>query len=93
VLTVTRDDASADLDGWVTLKNGSGTPFRNASLQLVAGDLNRVRQVLGRMAAPDARAAVQSEAVMAQEAFSDYHLYALGRKTTISNAERSRSAC
>ena len=39
VLTVTRDDKAADLDGWVTLVNGSGTTFRHAKLQLVAGDL------------------------------------------------------
>ena len=44
VLTVARDDKVADVDGWVTLTNGSGTPFSNATLQLVAGDLNRVRQ-------------------------------------------------
>ena len=43
VLTVARDDKTADLDGWVTLGNASGTAFRNAKLQLVAGDLNRVR--------------------------------------------------
>ena len=48
VLTVARDDASADLDGWVTLTNNSGTAFRHAKLQLVAGDLNRVRQVFAR---------------------------------------------
>ena len=46
VLTVARDDKAADLDGWVTLANGSGTSFRNTKLQLVAGDLNRVRDVL-----------------------------------------------
>jgi hypothetical protein len=28
VLTVARDDKNADLDGWVTLKNGSGTASR-----------------------------------------------------------------
>ena len=86
VLTVGRDDRAADLDGWVTLANGSGTAFTNASLQLVAGDLNRVRQVLGRLAAEEREGDVAaSKAVMAQEAFSDYHLYTLGRKTTINN--------
>src|SRR5215510_4757799 len=49
VLRVARDDSIGDLDGWVTLTNGSGTAFRNASLQLVAGELNRVRQMIGRM--------------------------------------------
>jgi hypothetical protein len=89
VLTVTRDDKAADLDGWVTLKNGSGTSFRNASLQLVAGDLNRVRQELDRFMADEAKAMPQSaaRAAMSQEAFSDYHLYTLGRKTTINNSE------
>ncbi len=86
VLTVGRDDRSGDLNGWVTLTNGSGTAFRNATLQLVAGDLNRVRQQLGRMAMDAvARRAEAAPAPMAQEAFSDYHLYTLGRKTTINN--------
>src|SRR5712691_8247556 len=42
VLTVARDDKNADLDGWVTVVNNSGTAFHNAKLQLVAGELNRL---------------------------------------------------
>src|SRR5712671_1636023 len=42
VLTVARDDKNADLDGWVTVINNSGTVFHNARLQLVGGELNRV---------------------------------------------------
>jgi hypothetical protein len=88
VLTVARDDKTADLDGWVTLTNGSGTSFRNARLQLVAGDLNRVRQVLGRLMADEALQERSAPAAsMSQEAFSEYHLYTLGRKTTINNNE------
>src|SRR6267143_409358 len=88
VLTVARDDKAADLDGWVTLTNGSGTSFRNTKLQLVAGDLNRVRQVVGRAMEMAAKSAPMSaDALMAQESFSDYHLYSLGRKTTINNNE------
>jgi hypothetical protein len=88
VLTVARDDRIADLDGWVTLTNGSGTSFRNAKLQLVAGDLNRVRDQIGQMAV-DRMARMEAAAApkMAQEAFSDYHLYTLERKTSINNAE------
>ena len=86
VLTVARDDKSGDLDGWVTLTNGSGTGFRNARLQLVAGELNRVRQQFTRMEADMMRqpAAAPAER-MAQESFSDYHLYTLDRKTTVNN--------
>jgi hypothetical protein len=87
VLTVARDDKAADLDGWVTVVNGSGTSFRNATLQLVAGDLNRVRQVIGRLSADSARKEMAAAPAMAQEAFSDYHLYTLGRKTTVNNSE------
>jgi hypothetical protein len=89
VLTVGRDDASADLNGWVTLKNASGTSFRNATLQLVAGDLNRVRQAINekRFDAARTQMAAVAEAPMVQESFSEYHLYTLGRKTTINNEQ------
>ena len=89
VLTVGRDDHAADIDGWVTVVNGSGTSFRNARLQLVAGELNRVRQMFERRESYDAvasRVAAPAPA-MAQEAFSDYHLYTLGRKTSINHSE------
>jgi hypothetical protein len=86
VLTVGRDDKAADVNGWVTLSNNSGTAFRNAKLQLVAGDLNRVRQAMSKAVAMDMAAMrAESAAPMAQESFSDYHLYTLGRKTSINN--------
>ena len=87
VLTVARDDKSADLNGWVTMTNNSGTAYKNARVQFVAGDLNRVRQQLNKMADMAAPAARVAEERMAQESFSDYHLYTLGRKTTINNAQ------
>src|SRR5205809_2963730 len=77
VLTVARDDKNADLDGWVTVVNNSGTAFRNAHLQLVAGELNRVIQS-GGLRADMAREMVASKAAapqFQQEAFSEYHLY------------------
>jgi hypothetical protein len=89
VLTVGRDDKAADIDGWVTVNNGSGTAFRNARLQLVAGDLNRVQSATGRMELAE-RIARQDLVVareMSQESFGDYHLYTLDRKTTINNSQ------
>jgi hypothetical protein len=85
VLTVTRDDRLGDLNGWVTLNNQSGTAFGNASIQLVAGDLNRVRQVMARLEADNRVQAAPASRPMAEESFSDYHLYSLDRKTTINN--------
>jgi len=88
VLTVHSDQKVADLNGWVTVVNQSGTSFRNAQLQLVAGELNRV-------ARPEAT--VMREMVMkagnvpapqfAQEAISEYHLYTLERRTNIQDNE------
>jgi hypothetical protein len=52
----------------------------------VAGDLHRVQQQIGRMMdAMKARSAPAAQEAMAQESFSEYHLYTLGRKTTINN--------
>jgi hypothetical protein len=89
VLTVGRDDRAADLDGWVTVTNSSGTSFKQASLKLVAGDLHRVREnrvALEEVADRAQRMAAAPKAFQ-QEAFSEYHLYTLGRKTTILDKE------
>jgi hypothetical protein len=87
VLTVGRDDVSADLDGWVTLTNGSGAAFRDAKLQFVAGDLNRVQPAARKQALEMMADAKSMSAGMTQEAFSEYHLYTMGRRTTIANNE------
>src|SRR5262249_25140739 len=90
VLTVARDDKAADLDGWVTVVNNSGAAFHNAKLQLVAGDLNRIPEV-GRYRAADMVAkavpAAPAGAGFVQEAFSEYHLYSLGRRTSVEDKE------
>ena len=89
VLTVSRDDKNADLDGWVTVINNSGTAFHNVKLQLVAGDLNRVQPP----AAPRAKAmfaiatAGARDQQFEQESFSEYHLYSLGRRTSVEDKE------
>ena len=44
VAELNADDDRLDLNGWVTLTNQSGAAYPNAKLQLVAGDLNRVRE-------------------------------------------------
>jgi hypothetical protein len=88
VLTVAADQKAADLNGWVTIVNHSGTAFRNAQLQLVAGQLHRVYE---RAVAPMAgRIMAKAEAVapqFAEEALSEYHLYTLERRTNVQNNE------
>jgi hypothetical protein len=87
VLTIDKDGTSADLDGWVTLKNNTGTAFRNARLQLVAGDLNKVEPAAPAEFAAAAQRMALAREEMVEQAFSEYHLYTLGRRTSINNAE------
>jgi hypothetical protein len=88
VLTVGRDDKAADLDGWVTLINNSGTAFHNAKLQLIAGDLNRLPEPVRYKAADMVAAAPVARAEQfQQENFSEYHLYSLGRRTSVEDKE------
>jgi hypothetical protein len=93
VLTVGRDDQRADLNGWVTVSNTSGTSYQNARLQLVAGQLNRVaeqQQLMDKLAARSEKAAAAP--AFAREAFSEYHLYTLGRQTTLLENETKQIA-
>jgi hypothetical protein len=89
VLTVGRDEKNADLNGWVTLTNNSGVPYNNAKLQLVAGQVHRNQPVDGRVFAKAMRdvANEAAPAQFSQESFSEYHLYTLGRRTSIQNNE------
>jgi hypothetical protein len=87
VLTVGRDERTADLDGWVTLVNNSGVTYSNAKLQLVAGELNRVEPPMAIEAMGKAVARNAAAPQFGQEAFSEYHLYTLGRRTSIQNNE------
>jgi hypothetical protein len=85
VLNLSQDERTADLNGWVTIDNRSGTGYKNSSLQLVAGDLNRVREVelnAMEMRGKTARAEL-APPQFAQESFFEYHLYTLDRKTTL----------
>jgi hypothetical protein len=88
VLTVGRDEKAADLDGWVTLKNSSGVAYNNAKLQLVAGEVHRTQlQALKAMATGTIGGVRAAQPQFEQEAFSEYHLYTLGRRTSIQNNE------
>jgi hypothetical protein len=93
VAELSGKEDSLDLSGWVTLTNTSGTAYRDARLQLVAGDVNRVR--------PDAPPAPMARAMMAMEAAAppvqeeslfEYHLYTLDRPTTLLDQQTKQVA-
>ena len=89
VLTVAADQRAADLNGWVTVTNNSGTTYREALLQLVAGELHRVEARGGRdmMEMKAMRAPAAAAPAFARESISEYHLYTLERRTTLQDNE------
>ena len=95
VAELNASDSALELNGWVTLTNTSGTSYPNAKLQLVAGDVNRVRDEM-RYAAKAAAGMRAAEAAprsdMAQEALFEYHLYTLQRPTTIADHQTKQVA-
>jgi hypothetical protein len=93
VAELNASDSSLDLNGWVTLTNTSGTSYPNARLQLVAGDVNRVRDEM-RYTAKASRAMAEAPAPrqMAEESLFEYHLYTLQRPTTIADNQTKQVA-
>lgn len=87
IAELSSDESQIDLQGWVTLNNQSGTAYNNARLQLVAGDVNRVREQPRSMMKVEMMLADSVEAApsMSEESLLDYHLYSLSRKTTLEN--------
>ncbi len=87
VVTLARTDDQLGLTGWVTLDNGSGATYENARLKLVAGDVNIVQETRAKDFGARGGAMMYAQAAMPEpmreEAFAEYHLYTLPRRTTI----------
>ena len=94
VAELNDNDTAVDLSGWVTLNNESGATYRNAQLKLVAGDVNQVQEQIQPMRLQ--RKMVMTESMdagsMAEESMFEYHLYSLGRPTTIREKQSKQVA-
>lgn len=85
---LTTNEKHMNLTGLVTLTNESGASYDDARVQLVAGNVN----IAEPQTAAGAGALVKSGTVndlysvnAQQENYFEYHLYTLGRRTTIEN--------
>jgi hypothetical protein len=77
-------DNAVDLTGWVTIDNRSGATYPNALLKLVAGDIHRAREeAIADRAMPKLAAREAAPPPFKEEAFFEYHLYTLDRRTTL----------
>jgi hypothetical protein len=74
-----------DVGAWVTVVNQSGAAYADAKLKLIAGDVQRAQPRPQMAAAPAALGRVQEAkaAGFEEKAFFEYHLYTLGRPTSL----------
>jgi hypothetical protein len=84
VLQLNQDETLFDLDGWVTLDNRSGATYEEATLKLVAGDINVVQeQVFARAMAEEAFEMPAAAPAVEEREFFEYHLYQVTRPVTV----------
>ncbi|MEN8661790.1 MAG: DUF4139 domain-containing protein [Lentimonas sp.] len=79
------------LTGWVSIENNTGKTFEDATIKLIAGDVNKVQpaapvrrsEVYAMAMAESVRSAAQVE----EKKFDEFHMYTLPLPTTLRDAE------
>jgi hypothetical protein len=84
---ITPDEKRVDLSAWVTIRNQSGASYKDAGLKLVAGDLNRAPKGTDFSQSFAVNGAIGAGSAtppgFTEKAFFEYHMYTLGRRTTL----------
>lgn len=83
----TANACRLDVGAWVSIVNQSGASYADSRLKLVAGDVHRARPSapasLAIVKQSRADVAAERDAGFAEKSFFEYHLYTLGRTTTL----------
>jgi hypothetical protein len=95
VLIPTSEDTTgpekADVIGWVTIDNHTGTEFPEATIQLMAGNVAKIqeyrRNIMPMMAMKSDRVMNGAAPQVTQKAFDEFHLYDLHRTVALKNGE------
>ena len=85
-------DQQADVLGWVTISNQSGSDFPAARIKLMAGDVAKIQPEARHFARQSRMMATQmvmvsDETQVTQKAFDDFHLYDLNRTVQLREGE------
>lgn len=94
LMTLNQKEDKADFAGWVTIDNNSGKTYKNASLKLIAGEVNVVRPqpeffAMPMMAMADGVAASPPPA-FSEKSFADYHMYTLSKRVNINESSKKQ---
>jgi hypothetical protein len=88
---IDAEDESIDLAAWVSIDNRSGATYEDAQLDLVAGDVHRVREtrrmMLDAVVEAEAPALAKGAPEFAEEALFEYYLYKLDTPATVADRE------
>jgi len=78
-----------DLVGWVTFQNNSGKEFKDSTVQLMAGNVNKIEPVQPRMAMAMAAGVGggMPPPEVTEKAFDEFHLYSLARPVSLHDHE------
>ena len=97
-----NNDNTFDLRGFITLTNNSGVDYKNAFVQLIAGNVNLERgggvqpapRMMAKSLSMDTFGGAVNESMPAHETMSsaDYHLYSLPLATTIKDKQTKQVA-
>jgi hypothetical protein len=80
------DSGTLDVGAWVSIINQSGATYSNAKLKLIAGDVHRAQPTPAAAGVLMEKRTLDAAAPgFAEKSFFEFHLYTLGRPTTLPN--------
>lgn len=87
-------DKDFELTGWVAINNQSGATYENAELKLIAGDVNRIKEITAlydnNRIYNDEMVVYSSAPSLEEKSFADQHIYTMNRPVTIKDEQEKQ---
>jgi hypothetical protein len=80
----------ANLSGWITINNNSGKSFKETSLHVLAGEINRANKPKKLYKIVRTMAVMDSAPTASHKAYQGYHLYTVPFSVTLANNEKTQ---
>ncbi len=84
------NEKTSNLNGWISINNHSGKAFKDTTLSLLAGDLNRAQEQNIRLYKAKAMSVMADAPQVAHKAFEGYHFYTIPFKVNLANNEKTQ---